>query len=346
MWHKGRGATSNRGSRYHPTTSIIERDFEPVGIATEVTPERSRSIIATNQSPDVPFDTSINPYRGCEHGCIYCYARPTHAYMDLSPGLDFETRLFYKPQAVELLEQAFNSRNYQCKPIALGTNTDPYQPIEKEYRITRGILELMLKYRHPVSIVTKGTLLQRDIPLLAELATAGLTVVLISVTTLDNDLKRVMEPRAAAPAARLELIRQLREAGVPVGILLAPVIPAINDAELETILEQCAQAGAGSARYLLLRLPLEVADLFTQWLHQHFPDRAEHVLSIMRQCRAGELYRPGFGTRMRGTGVFADLLARRFERASRRFGLDGELPALQTARFRNAAPRQADLFDC
>jgi len=323
--HKGRAALSNRESRYSATQ--VHRDEEwDEGIegpspVTECRPETVRSIIATNQSPDVPFEQSINPYRGCEHGCIYCYARPTHAWLDLSPGLDFETRLSYKRNAAEQLEQEFRHPGYTCKPITIGANTDPYQPIEKEYRITRQVLEVMQRYRHPFTIITKGNLVLRDLDILQDMARDRLCTVGISVTTLDRDLKRIMEPRTPSPQARLRCIEELTRAGIQVSVLMGPVIPAINDAEIESILEAVADAGASAATYILLRLPLEIRELFQEWLQQHFPLRAEHVMSLLRQSRGGKDYDTRFGHRMRGTGEFADLIERRFRLACKRYGL-------------------------
>jgi len=323
---RGRGTASNPPNRFAPTLSVAEDDGwyqeVPVTQATEVRFETAKSIIARNSSPDLPFDRSINPYRGCEHGCIYCYARPSHAYWDMSPGLDFETRLIAKTNAVSLLEQQLSKPGYRCAPINLGSNTDPYQPIEREQRLTRGLLEVLLRYRHPVTIVTKGSLILRDLDLLVELAQRRLVTVMISLTTLDDELKRILEPRAASPKARLRAIRVMRGAGIPVGVLCAPMIPMINDNELEQLLQQASAAGALTASYIMLRLPLEVAPLFEEWLHAHYPQRAEHVLSLIRQSRGGDLYDSRFGARMRGQGVFADLLAQRFSRAIKRLQLD------------------------
>jgi DNA repair photolyase len=319
-YSKGRGAISNAPSRYAP--QVVERDCPDPSPATESRAELAKSIIASNRSPDVPFEQSINAYRGCEHGCIYCFARPTHAYLDLSPGLDFETRLTYKPNAPALLEKALCNPRYRCSPIAMGTNTDPYQPLEKRHGITRALLDVMLTYRHPVSITTKGTLVLRDIDLLAELAREQLACVMISVTTLDRGLKRLLEPRTPDGDARLRVMEQLAAAGIPVGLLFAPVIPALNDHELETIVKRAADAGATSAACILLRLPQEVGPLFEEWLVQHYPLRARHVMSLVRQSRGGKPYDSGFGQRMRGTGHFADLLATRFRIARRKAGLD------------------------
>ena len=322
---RGRGTASNPHNRFAPTRVIASDDgwFEevPPSRATEVRAETAKTIISRNQSPDLPFDRSINPYRGCEHGCIYCYARPSHAYWDLSPGLDFETRLIAKTNAAALLQQQLSKPGYQCAPINLGANTDPYQPIEREQRLTRQCLEILLDYRHPVTIVTKGALILRDLDLLAELARQRLVAVYISLTTLDDELKRILEPRAAAPSARLRAIRVLRQQDIPVGVLCSPMIPMINDMELERLLEAAQQAGAQSANYMLLRLPREVAPLFEEWLRAHHPQRAEHVLSLIRQSRGGELYDSRFGARFRGEGAFAKLLAQRFALAIRRLGL-------------------------
>ncbi|MFV3403910.1 PA0069 family radical SAM protein [Pseudomonas sp. NY15463] len=324
---KGRGTAHNPHNRFAARVSVVEDDGwhheVPSTQGTEVRIETAKTIISHNTSPDLPFDRSINPYRGCEHGCIYCYARPSHAYWDLSPGLDFETKLIAKTNAAEVLEQQLSKPGYVCAPINLGANTDPYQPIEREQRLTRRLLEVLLRYRHPVTIVTKGALVLRDLDLLAELASQRLVRVMVSLTTLDDQLKRTLEPRAAAPNARLRAIRVLREAGVPVGVLCAPMIPMINDRELEHLLQAAHGAGAQSAAYMLLRLPLEVAPLFEQWLHDHYPQRAAHVLSLIRQSRGGELYDSRFGVRMRGEGVFAELLEQRFRKAARQLGFAG-----------------------
>ncbi|UVK85815.1 PA0069 family radical SAM protein [Pseudomonas sichuanensis] len=324
---RGRGTTANPHNRFAPNHSVAEDDGwyqeVPLTQGTEVRIELAKTIIARNTSPDLPFDRSINPYRGCEHGCIYCYARPSHAYWDLSPGLDFETKLIAKTNAAEVLEQQLSKPGYVCAPINLGSNTDPYQPIEREQQLTRRLLEVLLRYRHPVTIVTKGSLVLRDLDLLSELASQRLARVMISLTTLDDELKRTLEPRAAAPKARLRAIRVLREAGVPVGVLCSPMIPMINDSELERLLEAAKAAGAQSAAYMMLRLPLEVAPLFEQWLRDHYPQRADHVLSLIRQSRGGELYDSRFGARMRGEGVFAELLEQRFRKAARRLEFEG-----------------------
>ena len=282
---KGRGATANPAGRFASTVRDRDAADEPDSLATEVRVESARSIITRNNSPDIPFEQSINMYRGCEHGCIYCYARPAHAYMDLSPGLDFETILFHKPNAVELLRDELAKPAYRCSTINLGSNTDPYQPIEKEYRLTRGILEVFVETRHPVTIITKGSLIRRDVDLLADLAKDNLVSVAISLTTLDKEVKRRLEPRATSGQTRLQLMRELSEAGIPVTALVAPVIPAITDNEFERLLEAAAANGADRAAYIFLRLPHEVAGLFQAWLEMHYPDRAAHVMSLVRQSR-------------------------------------------------------------
>jgi DNA repair photolyase len=347
---KGRGAASNPDVRFDALTreqwhdgwyedEIVEH------ISETILPDRARSVITTNNSPDVGFDQSINPYRGCSHGCVYCFARPTHAYLGLSPGLDFETKLFYKADAVKLLEAELSRPKYVCKPIALGINTDGYQPLEKRLEVTRSILAVLARCRHPVSIVTKSALVVRDIDLLAELAQNRLVSVMISITSLTNDIKRTLEPRAASPQARLRVIRQLSGAGIPVGVLVAPVIPAITDHEMEDILAAAAQDGADSAGYVLLRLPHEVKILFREWLSQHYPDRAGHVMSLIKQTRGGKDYDAEFGQRMSGTGPYADLLRTRFDLARLRCGLGraAERHTLATGLFRPPARDQSQL---
>nr|WP_298136425.1 PA0069 family radical SAM protein [uncultured Pseudomonas sp.] len=324
---RGRGTASNPHNRFAPTRSVAEddgwfQDETPPSRATEVRRETAKTVITRNQSPDVGFDRSVNPYRGCEHGCIYCFARPSHAYWDLSPGIDFETKLIAKINLASRLEQELQKPGYVPQPIALGVNTDAYQPIEREQGLTRQALEILLRYKHPVHIITKGSLILRDLDLLSELASQRLVNVAISLTTLDDELKRIMEPRAASPAARLRVMRTLHEAGVPVSVMCAPMIPMINDMELEHLLEAARDAGARSAGYVLLRLPLEIADLFEEWLQAHFPERAAHVMSLIRQSRGGKNYDSQFGSRMRGEGQFAALLAQRFRLARRKFGLD------------------------
>jgi DNA repair photolyase len=340
---KGRGATRNPAPRYLPVVREAldpaddgwgAGDEAPPPLKTIITPEQTRSIIAHNDSPDVPFDSSINPYKGCEHGCVYCFARPTHAYLDLSPGLDFESRIFSKPQAAERLREAFRKPGYRPEVIVLGANTDAYQPAERSLGITRALLEVFCEFRHPVSIVTKGQLILRDLDLLGELARQSLASVFVSVTSLDRSLARKMEPRAAAPERRLEAIAGLHGAGVPVGVLAAPMIPAINDHELERILEACHQAGARQAGYVFVRLPLEIKELFEGWLEEHFPARKAHVLGLIRDARGGKLYDSRWGHRMRGTGPYAALLDRRFEAACARLGFEERGYELRTDLFR------------
>jgi DNA repair photolyase len=346
---KGRGALSNPAGRFEPTQiqSVDDGWYQealPESIATSVEPDRARSIITTNESPDIAFEYSINPYRGCEHGCVYCYARPSHAYMGLSAGLDFETKLFYKEDAANLLERELARAAYVCKPITLGANTDPYQPIEKRLTVTRSILAVLARCRHPVSIITKGTLITRDIDLLADMARDDLAWVAVSLTTLNPETKRTLEPRAASPEARLRVIRQLSDAGVPVSVMVAPVVPAITDHELERLLEAARAAGARTAGYVLLRLPYEVKTLFREWLTQHYPDRAQHVMSLVNELRGGRDNDPNFGTRMRGTGPFAELLRKRFEVACRRLDLDGLRDGqLTTTHFRAPTPTGGQL---
>src|ERR1700734_1523439 len=324
---KGRGAASNPPSRFD--SLLVEqvddgwyRDATPDSVAETVLPDSARGVITTNNSPDVGFDQSINPYRGCSHGCVYCFARPTHAYLGLSPGLDFETKLFYKADAVKILEAELAKRSYVCKPIALGINTDGYQPLEKKLEVTRSILAVLARCRHPVTIVTKSALVLRDLDLLADLAADRLVSVMISITSLTDDIKRTLEPRTASPQARLRVVRQLSEAGISVGVLVAPVIPAVTDHEMEDILAAAKDAGAGSAGYVLLRLPHEVKVLFREWLAEPYPDRAKHVMSLINQTRGGKDYDAEFGQRMSGTGPYAELLRTRFELARRKCGFD------------------------
>ena len=324
---RGRGTASNPHNRFAPTRSLAEddgwfQDETPPSRATEVRSELAKTVISRNSSPDVGFDRSVNPYRGCEHGCIYCFARPSHAYWDMSPGIDFETKLTAKTNLASRLEEELQKPGYVPQPIALGINTDAYQPIEREQLLTRQALEILLRYKHPLHIITKGSLILRDLDLLGELASQRLVSVAFSLTTLDDELKRIMEPRAASPGARLRAMRTLHEAGVPVSVICAPMIPMINDMELEHLLEAARDAGARSASYVLLRLPLEIAELFEGWLQAHFPERAEHVMSLIRQSRGGKNYDSRFGSRMRGEGPFAELLAQRFRLASRKLGLD------------------------
>jgi DNA repair photolyase len=347
----GRGAVSNPAGRFESASVHAiddgwpHDDAEPLPrLDTIVQPDASRSIITRNDSPDVPFTQSINPYRGCEHGCIYCFARPTHAYFNLSPGLDFETRLFYKPDAVKLLEAELAKPLYRCEAIALGTNTDPYQPIEREHRLMRGILELLQRCRHPLSIVTKGSLIERDLDVLADMASRNLVSVAVSITTLRSELKRTLEPRAASPAARLRVVKALSDAGVPVTVMVAPVIPLLTDHELEHILEAAYAAGARHAGYLLVRLPFEVKQLFRDWLNAHEPLKAQHVMSLLNQMRGGRDNDPRFGFRQSGMGVYAQLLAKRFATACERTGLNqGERYALDTSQFVRPGPSGAQM---
>ncbi|MFG1301216.1 PA0069 family radical SAM protein [Xanthobacter sp. V3C-3] len=349
---RGRGAVSNATGRFEPAARVLFDDGwqsleELPPLRTEVTEERARTVITRNQSPDVGFDRSINAYRGCEHGCIYCFARPTHAYHGLSAGLDFETRLFVKPDAPELLARELSHPSYQPRVIAMGTNTDPYQPIERRYALTRRLLEVLADFGHPVGIVTKSALVARDIDILAPMAERGLVKVAISVTTLDPHLARTMEPRAASPHVRLGTIRRLADAGIPTAVLTAPLIPALNDMEVERILDAAKAAGASEAGYVMLRLPLEIADLFREWLVANFPDKARHVLNLIRQMHGGKDYDASFGKRMRGDGPYAWTVGRRFEIAATRLGLTGRGLKLTTAHFRRPKPAgvQLDLFD-
>lgn len=322
-----RGTGSNPDGRFETHQCQAEADGwdladDPLPpVATTVTIDHSRSVLTRNTSPDIPFDRSINPYRGCEHGCIYCFARPSHSYLGLSPGLDFETRLFAKPDAARLLEAQLRKRHYRPAPIAFGTNTDPYQPIENKWQVMRQCLEVLAAFNHPLTIVTKGHLITRDLDILAPMAAKGLVHVGISLTTLDRDLCRVLEPRAAVPAARLAAMRALADAGIPVTAMLAPIIPALTDHELERLLAAAAAAGARSASFILLRLPFEVKDLFSQWLNTHCPDRAAHVLSLLAQSRDGQLNDPRFGARMKGQGRHAEMLSQRFHLSCRKLGL-------------------------
>jgi len=328
---KGRAAVSNRESRFsrmqhereqpQPESDPDEATGAP---ATEVRIEVARSIVSTNRSPDLPFDRSINPYRGCEHGCVYCYARPTHAYLGLSPGMDFETKIFAKTNAAELLRKELGHPGYVASMIALGANTDPYQPTERRLQITRAVLGVLSEFQHPVSITTKSSLVTRDIDILAPMAAKGLAKVFISVGTLDADIARTMEPRANSPARRIQAIGQLSAAAIPTGVIAAPIVPALTDQDLERVLEAAAAAGARYASYVLLRLPLEVAELFTEWLQTHHPLRARHVMSLIQQMRGGRNNDSTFGIRMRGTGPLADLIERRFHIACKRLGLNAE----------------------
>jgi DNA repair photolyase len=350
---RGRGAVSNRESRFLADgretdlayLDALRDDLPDAAIPTETTLVEAKSIISRNDSPDIGFDRSINPFLGCEHGCIYCFARPTHAYLGLSPGLDFETKLTAKTNAAALLRKELSARNYQPRLIALGANTDPYQPVEKELGITRAVLEVLAEFNHPVAITTKSALVVRDIDLLGPMAARGLVRVAMSIGTIDAGIARAMEPRANTPARRLQAIAKLASAGVPTSVIVAPIVPALTDAHLEQVIERAAHAGADSAHYVLLRLPLEVRDLFVEWLQAHYPLRAKHVMSLVNQMRGGKDYDATFGTRMKGTGLFADLIAKRFRLACARHGLDRPRTPLTTALF--AVPQasgQASLF--
>ena len=348
---KGRGSATRPAGRFEKQTSTVEDDGwgsldvdEPVpNPETVVREERARSIITRNDSPDVGFAASINPFRGCEHGCVYCFARPSHAYLDLSPGLDFETRIFAKTNAPALLREELAKKGHVVTPIALGINTDAYQPTERKLGLARALLEILAEHQHPVSIVTKSALVLRDFDLLAAMARENLASVHVSVTTLDNRLSSKLEPRAAAPHTRLKTIRALRDAGVPVGVLVAPVIPMITDRELEHILEAAHDAGARGAGYVLLRLPHELKEIWREWLALHYPDRAKHVMSLVQQMRGGKDYESGFGLRMRGRGPFADLIEQRFRKARDRLGFGGEWVELDCTKFRVPTP-QGSLF--
>ncbi|MCG8378919.1 MAG: PA0069 family radical SAM protein [Proteobacteria bacterium] len=336
---KGRGSLSSPDGRYlgfsrEEVDDGWDSEHEQQKITTTVSIEKSKTIIARNQSPDIPFEQSINPYRGCEHGCIYCYARPSHAYFDLSPGIDFETKLFVKTKAAGLLKQELASASYQCSPIALGTNTDPYQPIERQYKITRQIIELLNKHNHPLTIVTKSGLVERDIDLLTPMAEKNLVQVFISITTLDTELMRKMEPRATAPYKRLQTIKCLVDAGIPTGMMFAPVIPVINDYELENILEKSADAGAINAGYVLIRLPYEIKSLFREWLDTHYPLKTSHVMNMIKDIRGGRENDPEFHSRITGKGVFATLIKNRFNKTCKRLGLNSnQNTVLDTSQF-------------
>jgi DNA repair photolyase len=336
---RARGAGSNDTGRFEGTSRVAYHDGWDIPeeqhlVRTEVRVENPRSAITYNTSPDLPFDRSINPYRGCEHGCIYCFARPSHAYLNLSPGLDFETRLVARPGISRVLERELRSKSYKVATIAIGTNTDPYQPIEAEYGVMREVLQMLLAFQHPVAITTKGTLIERDIDLLVPLAKAGLTRVGVSVTTLDPVLSRRMEPRAAAPKRRLEVIRRLSEAGIPVRVMVSPMIPGLSDHELEPIMEAAVEAGAIAASFISLRLPREVSPLFQDWLATHYPDRAAKVMARVRELHGGKDYDAEWGKRFRGEGIWADLMARRYHVALTRLGLDKSQPPLRTDLFR------------
>jgi DNA repair photolyase len=351
---RGRGARSNASGRFETARVEAFDDGWPdegappsAQIPTIVTPLKARTIISRNQSPDIGFERSINPYKGCSHGCIYCYARPAHAYLGLSPGLDFETRIFSKPDAARLLEQELSAKKYVCKRIHIGGDTDPYQPDEKKLQLTRSILEVVARFKQPVSVITKSNLITRDLDILGPMAAEKLASVFVSITTLDRGLARAMEPRAATPAKRLEAVSRLAEAGVPVGVGFAPVIPGLNDHELESILEAAAKAGATTAMYVTLRLPLEIKDLFKEWLADVRPDRAARVMSLVRQTRGGKDYDADWAQRMKGTGPVAELIQARFKAAVKRYGLDGPRHELDVTRFQapRSAQAQLDLFE-
>jgi len=336
--NRGRSAGINPSGRFEPVSRHVFDDGwnsleELPPFKTEVQVEKPRTIITRNESPDISFDRSINPYRGCEHGCVYCFARPTHAFMGLSPGLDFESKLFAKPDAARMLDKELSKPGYQPRTIAIGTNTDPYQPIEKQYRIMREILEVLEARGHPVGIVTKSALVTRDIDILSRMAERGLAKVALSVTTMDRMLARTMEPRASTPTKRLEAIRQLSDAGIPASVMVAPVVPGLNDPELERILDSARAAGAREAGYVILRLPLEVAPIFKDWLLRHYPDRYRHVMSLVRSMRDGKDYDSEWGKRMKGAGPYAWQIGRRFEIAAKRLGLNAERRQLRTDQF-------------
>lgn len=352
--HKGRASISNTAGRFEKQCGQAEDDgwgsldAELPPLQTEVIVDSSKSLINYNDSPDIPFDRSINPYRGCEHGCIYCFARPTHAYLGYSAGLDFESRILIKPDAARLLREELGKRNYRCAPLALGTNTDPYQPLERQHRLMRQILEVLAETRHPLSIVTKSALIERDLDILTEMAGQGLVSVYLSITTLDRTLARTLEPRAAAPQRRLDTVARLREAGIPVGVMVAPLIPVLTDFELEAIVTAAHEAGALSTEYILLRLPLEVADLFGEWLRQYYPLKAEHVMNRVRDSRGGKAYDPTFHQRLRGSGAYAELIAQRFRLICKKLGMDKSLPLLRTDLFRkptHGGQMSFDFFD-
>jgi DNA repair photolyase len=337
-WIRGRAAGINPSGRYEPVSRHVFDDGwesleELPPFRTEVQVERPRTIITRNTSPDISFDRSINPYRGCEHGCVYCFARPTHAFMGLSPGVDFEAKLFAKPDAARLLDKELSKDGYAPRTIAIGTNTDPYQPIEKQYRIMREILEVLEARGHPVGIVTKSALVARDIDILGRMAERGLAKVALSITTLDRKLARTMEPRAATPTKRLETIRQLSDAGIPTSVMVAPIIPGLNDQEIERILDSSLAAGAREAGYVVLRLPLEVAPIFKDWLLRHYPDRYRHVMSLIRSMRDGKDYDAEWGKRMKGAGPYAWQIGRRFEIAAKKLGLNTRRTTLRTDQF-------------
>lgn len=350
---KGRGAVSNIDGRFerHIHQAVDDgwlgqlMEDAPPRIKTTLGIDGARSVITRNQSPDVPFDRSINPYRGCEHGCIYCFARPTHAYLGLSPGLDFETRLFWKPEAASLLRKQLSSKAYNPAPIVIGTSTDPYQPVDRDKKLTRDIIKVLTDCQHPFSIITKSALVTRDIDLIAPMAARNRASVAVSVTSLDHRLSNLLEPRASAPHRRLDAIRKLSDAGIPVTVLAAPIIPGLNDMEIENIVAACADAGACAISHIVLRLPLEIADLFEEWLEAHYPERKDKVMSLIRQMRGGERYKSEFGNRMRGTGPIAELIAHRFKLARKKYNLTGRSMDLDCSGFkRPSADGQMSLF--
>lgn len=347
--NRGRSAGINPSGRFEPISRHVFDDGwssleELPPFKTEVQVEKPRTIITRNESPDISFDRSINPYRGCEHGCVYCFARPTHAFMGLSPGLDFESKLFAKPDAARLLDKELSKDGYQPRTIAIGTNTDPYQPIEKQYRIMREILEVLEARGHPVGIVTKSALVTRDIDILSRMAERGLAKVALSVTTMDRMLARTMEPRASTPTKRLEAIRQLSDAGIPASVMVAPIIPGLTDQKMERILDSAYAAGAREAGYVVLRLPLEVSPIFKDWLLRHYPDRYRHVMSLIRSMRDGKDYDSEWGKRMRGAGPYAWQIGRRFEITAKRLGLNAERRTLRTDQFVAAGKDQEQLM--
>lgn len=343
---RGRGALSRDTGRFERHRRVDVADGWDIGeempaLRTEVTEERPRSLINYVSSPDLSFDRTINPYRGCEHGCIYCFARPTHAWLGLSPGLDFETRLVARPDAADVLERELRARRYQIAPIAIGTNTDPYQPIERDRQIMRACLEVLCAFRHPAMIATKGTLIERDLDILSDMAAQNLVRVGITITTLDAELNRRMEPRVPSPTRRLATIRRLTDAGIPVRVMLSPVVPGLTDSEIEPILSAARDAGARAATWAMLRLPLEVAPLWEAWLDEHYPDRKSRVMSRLREMHGGKVYDARFFKRVRGEGAYAALIAQRFTKARRRLGLDGDLPPLDCGLFQ-PPPRAGD----
>ncbi len=347
---RGRGHSQNPPHRFAKTVTELDTGVsrhESTIVLTELSNVQAKSILSTNTSPDIPFERSLNAYRGCEHGCVYCFARPTHAYLDLSPGLDFETQIFFKSNVADLLRQEFSNSRYEVKTISLGNITDVYQPVEKRLGITRQILEIMLEYQHPVSLVTKSSLIERDIDLYTQLARQNLVHVAITITTLNNKLARNLEPRAATPSRRLKSIQTLSQARVPVSVLVAPIIPVLTDYELENILEQSKEYGAQGANFVMLRLPHEVQGLFTDWLQRHYPLKAGHVLSRLKEMHGGELYRSKFGKRMRGSGMYASIIEQRFRLACKKFGINRHFHELDHSRFtrpENLRSPQLEMF--